>query len=67
MDLYDNSISWMIGGGRDADPEERRNRAHLRALRLSGARPSLTERVRAFVTGSAPVSVTPADRVCCAA
>jgi hypothetical protein len=67
MDLYDNSISWMIGGGRDGDPEELRNRANVRALRLSQPRPSFSERVRAFITGSAPVSVSPIDRVCCVA
>jgi hypothetical protein len=67
MDLHDNSIAWMIGGGRSGDPEEFRNRANLRALRLSEARPSLTERVRAFVTGRTAVTITPVDRVCCVA
>lgn len=67
MDLHDHSIAWLIAGGRFSDPEELRNRANLRALRLTEARPSLAERVRAFVTGSTPVTITPVDRVCCVA
>ncbi len=67
MDLHDNSIAWMIAGGRSSDPEELRNRANLRALRLTEVRPSLAERVRALVTGSTPVTITPVDRVCCVA
>jgi hypothetical protein len=64
---YDNSISWMIGGGLRGDPAELRNRSHLQALRLAEARPSRTDRIRAFLTGSTPVTATPVDRVCCAA
>jgi hypothetical protein len=67
MDLHDNTISWMIAGGRSADPEEIRNRANLQALRLSEPRASLPHRLRAFFTGSEPVSVAPVDRVCCVA
>jgi hypothetical protein len=67
MDLYDNSISWMIGGGLRGDPAELRNRAHLRALRVAQARPSLTSRLRAFIAGSTPVPATPIDQVCCTA
>lgn len=67
MDFQDNSISWMISGGLRADPAELRNRAHLQALRHAKARPSLTERVRAFLAGSTPGTATPVDRVCCAA
>ena len=67
MDLNDNSIAWMIAGGRSSDPEELRNRANLRALRLTESRPSLPDRVRAFFTGSAPATITPVDRVCCVA
>jgi hypothetical protein len=67
MDQNDSSISWMMSGGLRSDPAELRNRAHLRALRLAEGRPSLTERVRAFLAGSTPVTATPVDRVCCAA
>jgi hypothetical protein len=67
MDLHDTTISWMIGGGLRQDPAELRNRSHLRALRLAAARPSVTDRVRAFLTASTPAMATPVDRVCCAA
>jgi hypothetical protein len=67
MDLHDHSISWMIAGGLRGDPAELRNRAHLLALRGAEARPSLIERIRAFLTGSTPARATPVDRVCCAA
>jgi hypothetical protein len=67
MDFHDNSISWMISGGLRGDPAELRNRAHLQALRLAEARPSLADRVRAFLVGSTPVTATPVDRVCCTA
>ena len=65
MDFNDHSISWMIGGGLRADPAELRNQAHLRALRVSAATPSWTERIRAFVAGSRPVADSPIDQVCC--
>ena len=65
MDFNDHSISWMIGGGLRADPAELRNQAHLRALRPRAATPSWTERIRAFVAGSTPVSDSPIDQVCC--
>jgi hypothetical protein len=65
MDLHDNTISWMIAGGRSGDPEELRNRANLQALRLTETRPSLPDRVRAFLTRSTPLIATPVDRVCC--
>jgi hypothetical protein len=67
MDFNDNSISWMISGGLRGDPAELRNRAHLQALRLAEARPSLAERIRAFLAGSTLVTTTPVDRVCCTA
>ncbi len=67
MNTNDNSISWMISGGVRADPAELRNRSHLHALRQSDAHLSLTGRIRAFVTGSDPVSATLTDRVCCTA
>jgi hypothetical protein len=67
MDHTDSSISWMISGGLRGDPAELRNQAHLRALRLAEARPSLTSRVRAFLAGSTPVTATPIEQVCCAA
>jgi hypothetical protein len=67
MEYHDHTISWMIGGGLRGDPEEVRNRAHLRALRETQVRPSLADRVRAFVRGTTPIAATPVDQVCCAA
>jgi hypothetical protein len=67
MDHSDHSISWMISGGLRADPAELRNQAHLRALRQSESRPSLTSRLRAFLGGSTPATATPIDQVCCTA
>jgi hypothetical protein len=66
MDHNDSSISWMISGGLRGDPAELRNQSHLRAFRLSDARPSLPDRIRAFLAGSTPVTATPVDQVCCA-
>ena len=67
MDFHDTTVSWMIGGGLRQDPGELRNRAHLRALHLAEARPSLSDRVRAYLTASTPTMATPVDRVCCPA
>ena len=67
MDLHDSTVSWMIGGGLRQDPAEIRNRTHLQALRVASARPSVTDRVRAFLTASTPTMAPPVDRVCCPA
>ena len=67
MDHNDQSISWMISGGLRADPAELRNQAHLRALRHAQARPSLPDRLRAFLAGSTPATESPIDQVCCTA
>jgi hypothetical protein len=67
MHHNDHSISWMISGGLRGDPAELRNHAHLRALRLAQARPSLADRLRTFLAGSTPVTATANDQVCCTA